>query len=125
MKKDIKDLMRIDNITAFNNLLKALALQVGSLVNITELCNTVKIARETLERYLFILENTFIIKTVSPFSNNPRKEISKMSKIYFIDTGLRNIIIKNMSAPNERVDAGALIENSILSQFLKNLLPLQ
>ena len=48
-----------------------------------------------------------------------------MSKIYFIDTGLRNIIIKNMSAPNERVDAGALIENSILSQFLKNLLPLQ
>lgn len=125
VKKDIKDLMRIDNITAFNNLLKALALQVGSLVNITELCNTVKIARETLERYLFILENTFIIETVSPFSSNPRKEISKMSKIYFIDTGLRNIIIKNMSAPNERVDAGALIENSVLSQFLKNLLPLQ
>jgi predicted AAA+ superfamily ATPase len=125
VKKDIKDLMRIDNITAFNNLLKALALQVGSLVNITELCNALKIARETVERYLFILENTFIIKTISPFSNNPRKEISKMSKIYFTDTGLRNIIIKNMSAPHERVDAGALIENSVLGQFLKNLLPLQ
>jgi predicted AAA+ superfamily ATPase len=125
VKKDIKDLMRIDNITAFNNLLKALALQVGSLVNITELCNTVKIARETIERYLFILENTFIIKTVSPFSNNPRKEISKMSKIYFTDTGLRNIIIKNMGSPHERVDAGALIENCVLSQFLKNRLPLQ
>lgn len=121
IKKDIKDIMRVENITAFNNLLKALAFQVGSLVNITELCNTVKVARETLERYLFLLENTFIIKTVTPFSSNPRKEISKMSKVYFIDTGLRNIVIKNLSDLNERADAGALIENGVCSNMLKNL----
>jgi uncharacterized protein len=125
VKKDIKDIMRVDNVTAFNNLLKALALQIGSLVNITELCNTVKIARETLERYLFLLENTFIIKMVSPFSRNPRKEISKMSKVYFVDTGLRNILIRNFNGPDERVDAGLLVENSVFGNLLKNLSPLE
>lgn len=121
VKKDIKDIMRVDNVTAFNNLLKALALQVGSLANITELCSAVKLARETVERYLFLLENTFIIKTVTPFSSNPRKEISRMSKIYFVDTGLRNIVIRNFNNPNERPDIGALVENCICSNLLKNL----
>ncbi|HDH11975.1 MAG TPA: ATP-binding protein [Nitrospirae bacterium] len=125
VKKDIKDIMRVDNITAFNNLLKTLALQTGNLVNITELCNTVKIARETVERYLFLLENTFIIKMLSPFSSNPRKEISKMSKVYFIDTGLRNIIIKNPDNIDERIDRGVLIENSVFCNMLKNLSSLE
>jgi predicted AAA+ superfamily ATPase len=125
VKKDIKDIMRVDNVAAFNNLLKVLALQIGSLVNIAELCNTVKIARETVERYLFLLENTFIIKMVSPFSRNPRKEISKMSKVYFVDTGLRNILIRNFNDPDERVDAGPLVENSVFSNLLKNLSPLE
>lgn len=125
VKKDIKDIMRVDNVSAFNNLLKALALQAGNLVNITELCSTVKIARETLERYLFLLENTFIIKLVSPFSSNPRKEISKMSKVYFIDNGLRNIIIRNMDNLYDRVDTGVLSENAVFSNMLKNLLPLE
>ncbi|MEK6577513.1 MAG: ATP-binding protein, partial [Nitrospirota bacterium] len=125
VKKDIKDIMRIDNVTAFNNLLKALALQTGSLVNITELCGAVKLARETLERYLFLLENTFIIKTVTPFSSNPRKEISKMSKVYFVDTGLRNIVIRNFNNPDERSDIGALVENCVCCNLIKNLAPLE
>ena len=125
VKKDIKDLMRVDNITAFNNLLKVLALQIGNLVNVTELCNAVKIARETLERYLFLLENTFIVKMAIPFSRNPRKEISKMAKLYFMDTGLRNTIIKNWNNLEERVDAGALVENGVFSNLLKNLSPLE
>ncbi len=125
VKKDIKDIMRVDNITAFNNLLRALTLQIGNLMNITELCNTVKVARDTLERYLFLLENTFIIKTVTPFSRNPRKEISKMAKPFFIDTGLRNIIIKNMNSLDDRVDVGPLVENAVFSNIVKNLSPLE
>jgi hypothetical protein len=125
VRKDIKDLMRVDNVAAFNNLIKVLALQIGNLVNITELCTAVKIARETLERYLFLLENTFIIKMVSPFSSNPRKEISKMSKVYFMDTGLRNMVIRNFSQLEERVDAGVLVENGVFCNLLKNLAPLQ
>lgn len=120
VKKDIKDLMRVDNITAFNNLLKALALQTGSLVNISELCAAIMTARETVERYLAILENTFIIKTITPFSGNPRKEISKMSKLFFTDTGLRNIIIRNFNPLDERVDAGALVESGVCGNMLKN-----
>lgn len=121
VKKDIKNIMRVDNITAFNNLIKALSLQVGNLINLSELCTTVKIARETLERYLFLLENTFIIKTVTPFSSNPRKEISKMSKVYFVDTGLRNMVLKNFSSLESRVDTGALIESTVCGNILKNL----
>jgi predicted AAA+ superfamily ATPase len=121
VKKDIKDIMRVDNVTAFNNLIRVLALQIGNLVNVTELCNTVKIARETMERYLFLLENTFIIKMITPFSSNPRKEISKMGKLYFMDTGLRNTITKNLNNLDERVDAGALVENGVFSNMMKNL----
>ncbi len=121
VKKDIKDIVRVDNITAFNNLIKVLSIQVGNLINLSELCTAVKIARETLERYLFLLENTFIIKTVTPFSRNPRKEISKMSKVYFVDTGLRNMVLKNFSSLESRVDTGALIESTVCGNILKNL----
>ena len=125
VKKDIKDIMRIDNITGFNNLLKALSLQTGNLVNLNELCTTVKLARNTLERYLFLLESTFIIKMLSPYSRNPRKEISKMQKVFFIDTGLRNIILRNTSHPDDRPDAGALAENGVFSNMIKNTSVLQ
>jgi predicted AAA+ superfamily ATPase len=125
VKKDIKDIMRIDNIRGFNNLLKALALQTGNLVNLNELSTTVKIARNTLERYLFLLENTFIIKMVSPYSRNPRKEISKMQKVFFIDTGLRNIILRNTAHPDDRPDSGALAENGVFSNIIKNTSVLQ
>ena len=121
VKKDIKDIMRVDNLNAFNQLIRILSLQISGLVNIAELCNAVKIARETLERYLFLLENTFIIKTLSPFSSNPRKEISKMHKVFFMDTGLRNVIIKNFQKLDERPDAGALVENGVGVNILKNL----
>jgi predicted AAA+ superfamily ATPase len=125
VKKDIKDIMRVDNVTAFNNLLKGLALQIGSLVNMTEICSMVKISRETLDRYLFLLENTFIIRMLPPFSRNPRKEISKMAKLYFVDTGLRNIIIRNLNHPEDRTDAGVLVENGVFTNMLKNLSPLE
>jgi len=125
VRKDIKDLMRVDNVAAFNNLIKVLALQIGNVVNITELCTAVKIARETLERYLFLLENTFIIKMVSPFSSNPRKEISKMPKVYFMDTGLRNMVIRNFAQLEDRADSGTLAENGVFSNLFKNLAPLE
>lgn len=125
VKKDIKDIMRVDNVTAFNNLLKGLALQIGSLVNMTEICSMVKISRETLDRYLFLLENTFIIRMLPPFSRNPRKEISKMAKLYFVDTGLRNIIIRNLNHLEDRTDAGVLVENGVFTNMLKNLSDLE
>lgn len=120
VRKDIKDMMRIDNILAFNNLLKMLALQIGNLVNYSELAGGLTMARETVERYLFILENTFIIKTVYPYFTNRRKEVVKMPKIYFLDTGLRNTLLKNYQDLSMRPDAGSLIENTVFTNLYKN-----
>lgn len=107
--KDIKDLANIKDIKKFNNLLVFLASQVGQLVNTQELSNTLKLARQTIEEYLFILENTYIIKIIYPFHKNIRGELTKMPKIYFEDTGILNML-KN-SKINPQID-GSLFENS-------------
>ena len=107
--KDIKDLANIKDLKKFNNLLVFLASQVGQLINTQELSNTLKLARQTIEEYLFILENTYIIKTVYPFHKNIRGELTKMPKIYFEDTGILNML-KN-SKINSQID-GVLFENA-------------
>lgn len=125
IRKDIKDLMRIDNITGFNTLIKTLSLQIGNIVNLHELSSSLGINRETLERYLFLLENTFIIKLLSPFFSNKRKELTKMQKVFFCDTGIRNISIKNFEQIDIRPDKGSLIENSIFCELIKSIRELE
>lgn len=121
VRKDIKDLARIDNISGFNNLITVLAHQAGGLANISELSLASRLARPTVEHYLFLLENTFIIKGVLPFSRNPRKEISKMRKYYFLDNGLRNVAIRSLAALDNRTDAGELAENAVFAELCKSL----
>lgn len=108
--KDISDLANIRNIDKFNNLLSLLASQVSGLVNLNELSDTLKIARQTIEEYLFILENTFIIRLLKPYHNNIRGELSKMPKIFFEDNGILNILSNKRLKNN--ID-GHLFENSI------------
>jgi len=108
--KDIKDLANIKDIKKFNNLLKCLASQAGQLVNVNELSDTLNISRPTIEEYLFILENTYIIKLVSPFYKNIRSELTKMPKVYFEDLGILNIL-KNKKLSDEF--DGNFFENSI------------
>jgi uncharacterized protein len=110
INKDIKDLANIKNINKFNNLLQFLAAEAGQLVNISELSNTLNIARQTIEEYLFILENSYIIKIIYPFHKNIRSELTKMPKIYFEDTGILNILKNKKIIP--LID-GQLFENSI------------
>jgi len=124
IRKDIKGLARIENPQAFNNLLKILALGIGNLSNAHSLTNDLKINRVTLERYLFLLEQTFIIKRVPSFFTNRKKEIVKMPKVYFEDTGLRNLIINNFNPFATRSDIGELLENAVYSQLTKNKHPL-
>lgn len=120
IRKDIKDIAHIENPHAFNNLLRILALQIGNLSNVNSLTKDLKINRLTLERYLFLLENTFIINRISSFFTNRKKEIVKMPKVYFEDTGLRNIIITNFNSLPTRSDLGELLENAVYSQISKN-----
>lgn len=118
IKKDIKDLAEIRQIDKFNNLIKVLAAQTSGLLNVLELSNTVGLAKQTIEEYLFLLENTYIIKRIKPFHKNIRSELTKMPKIYFEDTGIANILANKtfLSEIN-----GALFENSIYTQLRKNL----
>ncbi|OIN98759.1 hypothetical protein COY52_05015 [Candidatus Desantisbacteria bacterium CG_4_10_14_0_8_um_filter_48_22] len=125
VKKDIKDLMRIDNPAAFNNLIKILGLQAGDLMNYDNTSIDLRMARPTLERYLFILKNTFIIEILAPYFTNKRKEIVKMPKIYFFDNGLRNAAINNFLPADSRTDTGVLVENFVFSQLIKNLRDLE
>lgn len=92
VKKDIRDLADIKDIDKFNKLLETLTSQSGQQLNIAELSNTTKIAKQTIEKYLFIMENTYVIKLVKPFSKNIRSELFKLPKIYFYDTGLMQML---------------------------------
>lgn len=121
VRRDINQLFSIENVSAFNRLVGLLGFQIGQLVNLQELSINISSARQTLQNYLFILENTFILRLLSPFYTNKRKELVKMPKVYFLDSGLRNQIVKNTTALNQRPDAGALIENFAFQQIIANL----
>ena len=118
IKSDIRDLAKIRHIDKFNKLLRVLASQSGELLNINELSNTAKIAKQTVEQYLFILENTYIIQLVKPFSKNVRSELFKTPKIFFIDTGILNML--NLKYLPKEI-SGNTFETSVFSEFLKNI----
>jgi len=101
------------------DLLTLLALQVGSEVSVAELARTLAISQPTVERYLDMLEKMFVIVNVRGFSRNLRKEVSKTSKYYFADVGVRNAIIRNMNPMHMRSDAGALFENWFVMERMK------
>jgi len=124
IKKDIKDLFRIDNPYAFNRVIKLLALHAGNSLNFNNLTTIGGISRRTFERYLFILENSFILKLINPFYSNKIKEVTKMPKLYFMDTGIRNIITGDLNSLEGRRDSGSLVENSVFLMLLTGKGPL-
>ncbi|MFQ5708435.1 MAG: ATP-binding protein [bacterium] len=127
VEKDLVDFLKVDNIQAFNRLLGLLANQIGSLLNIENLCKTARAGRGQIEHYLTILENTFIIRRIYPFFENYKKEITKTPKVYFMDLGLRNFALNNFSSPlDSRTDVGKLFENFYLLELIhQDILGLQ
>ncbi len=95
IEKDIKDIWKIKELEKFNRLIRLLANQSWNLLNLSEISNTVWINIKTLNEWLFLLENTFVIKLIYPFSNNLRWELTKMPKLFFIDNGIRNFCEDN------------------------------
>lgn len=118
--KDIKDLADIQNIAGFNSLIQVLAAQVGNLVNVHELSNTLNLNQATLKKYLFLLENTFVISLLPPFAQNKRKEISKMPKVYLEDMGLRNFALSDFRTVSLRRELGNIVENFVFNEFQKS-----
>lgn len=119
--KDILMWERLKKPEKLVKLLQALAFQIGSEVSFNELGRTVGLNNETVEKYIQLLEKTFVIFRLGAFSRNLRKELRKGKKIYFYDTGIRNALIANFALPELRQDMGALWENFLISERMKYL----
>lgn len=121
--KDILQLGLVKTPDIIKRLLMLLSYQIGSEVSVSELATNLGVARPTVERYLDLLERSFVIFRLPAFSTNQRKEISKSQKIYFWDTGIRNAVINDYTLNDSRSDIGKIWENWVVSEFAKqNLL---
>ena len=121
--KDILQTGLIKTPDLIKKLLSLLAHQAGSEVSVNELATQLHMARPTVERYLELLEQTYVIFRLPSFSTNPRKEIAKSKKVYFWDTGIRNALLNAFSTEEFRPDIGALWENWVVAEVAKlNLL---
>lgn len=117
--KDILAFETLRNPELLEKLLQALALQIGNEVSYHELAGMLKVHVGTIERYIHLLEQAFVIFRLSPLSRNPRKEISKSKKIYFYDLGIRNSLIRNFNPVELRNDIGGLWENFCIIEMMK------
>lgn len=117
--KDLLRYERINKSSVIDKLVLALALQVGSEVSYNELSKRIGIESATVEKYIDLLEKSFVIYKLPALSRNLRNEIKKGKKIYFYDNGVRNTIINNFNAIGLRDDKGALWENFLISERMK------
>lgn len=119
--KDILSYAEIRKPEVLEKLVQALALQIGSEVNYSELAQTVNIDKNTVSKYIDILEKGYIVFKLSSFSRNVRNEIKTNKKIYFYDNGVRNMVIGNFNPLELRTDKGALWENFLISERVKQI----
>lgn len=117
--KDILQSGLVKSPDPIKKLLILLAYQVGSEVSVNELANNLDLSRQTIERYLELLERSFVIFRLHAFSTNQRKEIAKNTKIFFWDTGVRNALLKEFSFSSYRSDIGPLFENFCVAEVAK------
>ena len=117
--KDVLALDRIKSPDLLRDITRCLAFQIGSEVSLNEIARTVKVDVKTVGRYIDVLEKMFVIKKVRGFSRNLRNEISKKSKYYFLDNGVRNAVIGQFGGVSLRNDVGALWENFVFMELVK------
>lgn len=117
--KDLLAFRGIKKPDVIMNLVRALALQIGSEVSYNELSNLIGVDKVTVENYINLLEKCFIVFRLNSFSRNVRNEIKKGKKIYFFDNGIRNAVLSNFAPLELRSDEGALWENLMVSERVK------
>lgn len=117
--KDILIFDGIKNADKIYDLLRLIAFQVGREVSMQELGNQLNLSKNTVSSYLDLLSKVFILFKIEGFSKNLRKEITKSSRWYFYDNGIRNTIINNFNEIKNRTDVGALWENYLASERIK------
>lgn len=117
--KDVLALDRIKGSRVLLDLLKLIAFQIGGQVSLNELATQLKIDVKTVGRYLDILEKAFVVRRISGFSRNLRKEIVSKAKYYFWDNGIRNAVISQFNSLEIRNDAGMLWESFMVTERIK------
>ncbi len=117
--KDIINFEGIKNSSKVYDLLKLIAFQLGKEVSLSELGTQLGMSKNTVEKYLDLLEKVYILKKIKGFSKNLRKEITKNSRWYFWDNGIRNAIIGDFRALGQRNDVGEIWENYLIYERLK------
>ena len=118
--KDVFTYKDLKKPEILEKLVKALALQIGNLVTYNEISQLLKVDVETVQRYIDILEKSYVIFRLPSFQRNMRNELSKSRKIYFYDLGVRNAIINNFLPLNRRTDVGSMWENFLIVERIKN-----
>ena len=117
--REVKEILNLADDYKLVKLLKVLAIQAGLLINYDNISSMSGFNYIQLKRNINLLEKTFIIKQIQPYFTNKSVEIIKNPKIYFIDCGLRNVILQNFKKINSRTDQGAMNENIIFSELIK------
>jgi predicted AAA+ superfamily ATPase len=117
--RDVKDILGLVDDYKILSLVKALALQTGQAISYDELANLTQQNTSAVKRQINFLEKTYIASFLRPYFRNKRTELVKNPKAYFLDTGLRNAVIKDFKPVNERQDKGALYENCVFSELIK------
>lgn len=117
--KDILEFQNVKSSDLLMRILKAISFQIGQEVSYYELSRLIGLDLRTVERYISLLEQCFVIFRLPPYFKNKRKEISKMNKIYFYDIGIRNALIDNFNGLNNRNDIGQLFENLMIVERFK------
>ena len=113
LDRDIDSFLRVDRMDVFKELIRLLAFQAGSLVNLNEFANTLRVSRDLVRRYLSYLEETFVLRRLNPFARNARKEVTKMPKVFFTDLGWRNLVSAGFVSWESRSDRGEILETAV------------
>ena len=123
IERDIKNILHLEKSEAFYKLLKILASQIGCIVNFSELSTTLELDERTVKKYIWYLEETYIVRKVTPFYRNTRKEITKAPIFYFVDQGFRNWLLELFGLSEIPIPlSGHLFENIVYNMLLEKYL---
>jgi predicted AAA+ superfamily ATPase len=117
IEKDIVSFFRIENTKEFENFVKVISFNDSQILKLSNIANESGISFYKAKQYLEILENTYIIKSIYPYYKNVTTSVKKAPKIYFLDLGIRNIMLKNLLSYDKRDDVGKLAENFVFSEL--------
>lgn len=118
IQKDVKALVAEENIVAFNHLLYILADKQGQITATANLANEIRVTAATVEKYISILEQTFVLYSLKSFSGNLSNELKKSKKYYYYDLGIRNALLKDFSSIKMRPDKGSILETFVHNYLL-------